>query len=143
MCHIRNEQFRNNSWVLLHDNAPTHYMLKVKQFLAAKLICMIQQPHTCQIWHQQTSSLPKGKLALKGGISVTLATSNMVSLSYWRRFRFRTSSTHSRTCVNNLNIVWSWGGIYIENLVIKTSEYIHSFFHNTSSLIIYQAQCVQ
>jgi hypothetical protein len=33
----------------------------MKQFLAAKTICVIQQLPACQIWQQPTFSLPKGK----------------------------------------------------------------------------------
>jgi hypothetical protein len=65
MCCIRNEQFRNNNWLLLHENLPAYYTLKMKQFLGAKLNCVIQQTPTCQIWQQQTFSLPKGKTGPK------------------------------------------------------------------------------
>jgi hypothetical protein len=44
---------------------PAHYTLKMKQFPAAKSICVIQQPPTCQIWQQKTFSLPKGKTGPK------------------------------------------------------------------------------
>jgi len=40
----RNKQLRNNPWLLLHDNMPTHCALNVKQFLASILICVIQHP---------------------------------------------------------------------------------------------------
>jgi len=41
MCCARNKQLRNNPWLLLHDNMPTHCALNVKQFLASILICVI------------------------------------------------------------------------------------------------------
>jgi hypothetical protein len=44
MRRVRNEQFRNNSWLLLHDNTPSHCALHVKQFLGSKWICAIQHP---------------------------------------------------------------------------------------------------
>jgi hypothetical protein len=67
MRRVRNEQFRNNRWLLLHDNAPAHCALNLKQFLASKSVFVIQHPPTRQIWHRQTFFLfPKVKLALKG-----------------------------------------------------------------------------
>jgi hypothetical protein len=41
----QNEQFRNG-WLLLllHHSQPGHYALNVAQFLASKLICVIQHP---------------------------------------------------------------------------------------------------
>ena len=42
MRRVNNGQFHSNSWMLLHDNAPTHCALNVKQFLASKSIRVIQ-----------------------------------------------------------------------------------------------------
>jgi len=41
MHRVRNGQFRNNNWLLSHDNASTHCTLNVKQFLASKLLSVI------------------------------------------------------------------------------------------------------
>jgi len=50
--HVSNGQLNSNSWLLLHDNAPTHCTLNVKQFLASESICVCSSiPPTCQIWH--------------------------------------------------------------------------------------------
>jgi hypothetical protein len=42
MHRVNNGQFHSNSWLLLHDTAPTHCTLNVKQFLASKSICVFQ-----------------------------------------------------------------------------------------------------
>lgn len=60
MHRVRNRQFRNNSWLLLHDNVPTHCMVNVKQFLASKLISVIRHHPD----HQKTS-LPQGQTGPK------------------------------------------------------------------------------
>lgn len=44
MRHVSNEQFHSNSWLPLHDNAPIHCTLNVKQFLASKTICVSASP---------------------------------------------------------------------------------------------------
>jgi len=67
MCCVRNEQFTKQQLGAVARKVPAHYTLKMKQFLAAKSICVIQQPPTCQIWQQQTFSLPKGKTGPKRG----------------------------------------------------------------------------
>ena len=37
----RPEIFANNSWILLHDNAPAHTTLSVREFLAIKQITVL------------------------------------------------------------------------------------------------------
>ena len=40
----RPERFANNSWILLHDNAPAHTALSVREFLATKQISVLEHP---------------------------------------------------------------------------------------------------
>ena len=40
----RPELFANNSWILLHDNAPAHMALSVREFLATKQITVLEHP---------------------------------------------------------------------------------------------------
>jgi hypothetical protein len=66
--HVRNEQFQNNSWLLLNDNAPAHCALNVKQFLASKSICVIHHPpYSPDLAPGDFFLFLKVKLALKGG----------------------------------------------------------------------------
>jgi hypothetical protein len=53
-------------WLLLHDNAPAHCTLNVKQFLASKSICVIQlSPYLPDLAPADFILFPKVKLALK------------------------------------------------------------------------------
>jgi len=53
-------------WLLLHDNAPAHCTLNVKQFLASKSICVIQlPPYLAYLAQADFILFPKVKLALK------------------------------------------------------------------------------
>jgi len=38
------ELFANNSWILHHDNAPTHTALSVREFLATKQMTVLEHP---------------------------------------------------------------------------------------------------
>jgi hypothetical protein len=40
----RPEIFANNSWILHHDNAPSHTALSVREFLANKQITVLENP---------------------------------------------------------------------------------------------------
>jgi len=40
----RPELFANNSWILHHDNALAHMALSVREFLATKLITVLEHP---------------------------------------------------------------------------------------------------
>jgi hypothetical protein len=44
MRRVRRDLFDTNSWLLLHDNAPSHFALNVKHFLAKKAITTIEHP---------------------------------------------------------------------------------------------------
>jgi hypothetical protein len=65
MRHVSNGQFHSNSWLLMHDNAPTHCTLNVKQFLASKSICVIQHHPYLPDMALALFSLPKGETGPK------------------------------------------------------------------------------
>jgi hypothetical protein len=44
MCRVRNEQFRNHSWLLSRDKATALCASNVMQFVASKSICATQRP---------------------------------------------------------------------------------------------------
>ena len=59
----RPEMWKNGSWVLHHDNAPTHIALSVKTFLTKHKITMLQHPPyspdlaPCDFFYFQRSNL--------------------------------------------------------------------------------------
>jgi hypothetical protein len=71
----------------------------------------LSAPCHSQIWHQKTSfSSQRWNWPWKESASVTLVT-YVVWLSYLKGFHCRISSTLSRTCINDLSNVCSWGTI--------------------------------
>ena len=51
LCHLRDvvgskcpEKWRTNSWFLLHDNAPAHKSILVKDFLAKNNVTTLELP---------------------------------------------------------------------------------------------------
>jgi hypothetical protein len=65
--HRRRPEVWTNNWILCHDNAPTHKVLSVKQFLAQTSITEMEHPLSSpdlalnDLW-----LFPKIKCALKG-----------------------------------------------------------------------------
>ena len=51
---VRPELHRTGSWVLLHDNAPAHDAIRVRQFLAQRSVTVIDHQPYYQIWPQRT-----------------------------------------------------------------------------------------
>ena len=43
----RPEKWRTNSWLIFHDNAPTHRSVLVKDFLAKKNVTTLDNPAYC------------------------------------------------------------------------------------------------
>jgi histone-lysine N-methyltransferase SETMAR len=59
--------FDANSWLLLHDNAPSHCVLNVKKSLAKKAITTIEHPlYLPDLAPADYFSFPRMKRALKG-----------------------------------------------------------------------------
>jgi hypothetical protein len=56
----RSERWRNQDWLLHHDNAPAHTALSVQRFLAAKNMTMVPHPP------YSPDLFPRMKLKLKG-----------------------------------------------------------------------------
>jgi hypothetical protein len=89
----------------------------MKQFLASKSICVIQHPHyppgfrPAEIFH-----FPTVKLALKGGRVSDISDIQRGLTEQLKGFLCRTFSALSRTCINDLSIVWRWGVEYVEIL---------------------------
>jgi hypothetical protein len=62
----RPELFGNNSWILHHDNAPTHTALSVREFLATKQITVLLHPaYSPDLAHSDFFLFPKMKEILK------------------------------------------------------------------------------
>jgi len=92
------DKWRNNSWVLHHDNAPAHASLAVRQFLASTNTTAIPQPPClpdlgpCDFFFLY----PKMKLKLKGGdVLTTLKRSRPYCKTRWRHWRKKTSKSAS------------------------------------------------
>jgi transposase len=63
----RPDKWRNNSWVLHHDNAPAHASLVVRQFVASTNTKVIPHPpYSPDLAHCDFFIFPKMKLKLKG-----------------------------------------------------------------------------
>jgi len=55
------------SWFLLHDNAPVHWAVAVREFLARKQVCMLHHlPYSCDLSPCDYFLFPKLKLPMKG-----------------------------------------------------------------------------
>jgi hypothetical protein len=55
MRRVRRDLFDTNSWLLLHDNAPSHCALNVKHFWRRKRSQLSSTLPTRPIWHQLTT----------------------------------------------------------------------------------------
>jgi len=63
----RPELFANNSWILHHDNAPTHTALSVREFLTTKQITVLEHPaYSPDLVPSDFILFPKIKKILKG-----------------------------------------------------------------------------
>ena len=61
------ELFANNSWILLHDNAPAHTTLPVRELLATKQITVLEHPaYSLDLTSSDFFLFPKTKEILKG-----------------------------------------------------------------------------
>ena len=50
------ELHRTAKWMLLHDNAPAHSAIRMRQFLAQKMVPVLDRPPNTLIWLLPTSS---------------------------------------------------------------------------------------
>lgn len=65
----RRELWRNNSWILPHDNAPAHTALLIQQFLAKNnTVVMSQPPYSPDLAPCDFFLFPKLKRTLKGNV---------------------------------------------------------------------------
>jgi transposase len=63
----RPEKWRTNSWFLLHDNAPAHRSVLVKDFLANNKVTKLEHPpYSPDVTTAYFSPVPRPKSALKG-----------------------------------------------------------------------------
>lgn len=66
---IRPEYRNSDDWCLLHDNAPSHTSLIVRQFLARNQVCVLNHsPYSPDLAPCDFSLFPKIKMKLKGRI---------------------------------------------------------------------------
>ena len=64
---IRSEYRDPETWSLLHDNAPSHTSLIVRQFLARNYVCVLNHPpYSSDLAPCDLFLFPKLKLKLKG-----------------------------------------------------------------------------
>ena len=56
----------NQQLVALHDNAPAHRSVLVKDFLATNNVTTLEQPHYTSAWFQLIFTVPQMKPTLKG-----------------------------------------------------------------------------
>lgn len=64
---VRPEYRAPGSWFLLHDNAPSHRTVAVREFLAKKQVCVLQHPpYSPDLSPCDYFLFPKLKLAMKG-----------------------------------------------------------------------------
>ena len=62
----RPEKWRTSSYLLLHDNAPVHRSVLVKDFLATNNVTILEQRHYSSTWLQLNFTVPHMKPTLKG-----------------------------------------------------------------------------
>ena len=62
---IRPEKWRTNIWFLLHDNAPAHRSVLIKDFLSKKIVTTLERPHT-DLAPDDFYLFPRLKSTLKG-----------------------------------------------------------------------------
>jgi transposase len=64
---IRSEKWRTDSWFLLHDNAPAHWSVSVKYFLAKNKVTTLEQlPYSPDLAAADFYPFPRLKSPLKG-----------------------------------------------------------------------------
>ena len=64
---VRPELHRTGKWILLHDNAPAHSAIRVRQFLAQKMIAVLDHPPYCpDLVPADFFLFPRLKAAIKG-----------------------------------------------------------------------------
>jgi hypothetical protein len=63
----RSEKWRTNNWFLLHDNAPAHRSLSVKNFVTMKNLTTLEHnPHSPDLAAADFYLFPRLKSAMKG-----------------------------------------------------------------------------
>ncbi|UYV78806.1 hypothetical protein LAZ67_16002852 [Cordylochernes scorpioides] len=85
---IRPEYRNEDSWCLLHDNAPSHSSLIVRRFLAKNNICVLNHPpYSPDLAPCDFYLFPKIKLKLKGCFFFMISRpSRQLRRALWRRF---------------------------------------------------------
>ncbi|UYV70034.1 hypothetical protein LAZ67_7001543 [Cordylochernes scorpioides] len=85
---IRPEYRDEDSWCLLHDNAPSHFSLIVRRFLAKNNVCVLNHPqYSPNLAPCDFYLFPKIKLKLKGCFFFMISRpSRELRRALWRRF---------------------------------------------------------
>ena len=93
---IRPEYRDPSSWSLLHDNAPSHTSLVVRQFLARNQACVLNHPpYSPDLAPCDFSLFPKLKLKLKGCFLKTLIPFKQHLHGHYRQFHKMSLNMHS------------------------------------------------
>ena len=81
------EIFANNSWILIHDNAPAHTALSVREFVATKQTTVLEHPaYSPDLAPRDFFCSQREKKYWKEGILMTLMTSGVIQWHLWRPF---------------------------------------------------------
>ena len=66
---VRPELYRTGKWMLLHDNAPTHSAIRIRQFLAQKMVAVLYHPpyfYSTELAPAEFFLFPRLNAAIKG-----------------------------------------------------------------------------
>ena len=96
---VRPELHRTGKWMLLHDNAPVHSAIRVRQFLAQKMVAMLDHRPYSPIWLLRTSScFPAWRRPSKVHVLRMWKPQKIVCLPYCDRFYRRPLLTFWKVC---------------------------------------------
>jgi len=92
----RPQKWRSNSWFLLHDNAPAHGSVLVKDFLSKINVTTLQLTSTCSDWNQH----------LRDGAFVLLLTPLRMRRKSWKGFH-KTASRQAEVYSCTIGLFWT------------------------------------
>ncbi|UYV73903.1 hypothetical protein LAZ67_11001358 [Cordylochernes scorpioides] len=112
---IRPEYRDENSWGLLHDNAPSHSSLIVRRFLAKNNVCVLNHPpYSPDLASYDFYLFPKIKLKLKGFFFNDIPTIQRAATSTLEAIPQSGLQEAFNSLLNRCNICIESGGDYFE-----------------------------
>ena len=98
---VRPEFHRTGKLMLLHDNAPAHSVIRVRQFLAQKMVAVLDHPPYFLIWLPRTSTcFPARRRSSKMHVLRMWMSSKIVWQPFCERFHRRPLLIVSGSCTN-------------------------------------------